>query len=149
MIGYWNLEEATARTLRDGWIHTGDAGYLDEDGFVYIQDRVKDMIIYAGENIYPAEVENAIHEHPAVAAVAVIGIPDDRWGESIMAFVVLKPGAEANAAQIIAVAREHIADFKVPKSVEFVEELPRTPSGKIQKGELRAPYWKGRQRMVN
>lgn len=149
MIGYWNLDEATAETLRDGWIHSGDAGFLDEDGYLFIQDRVKDMIIYAGENIYPAEIENVLHEHPAVAEVAVIGVPDSRWGETVKAVVVLRPGASATAAEILQLARGRIADFKVPKSVDFVAALPRTPSGKVKKGELRAAYWKGRERMVN
>ena len=141
MIGYWNLPEATAATLRDGWIHTGDAGYLDEDGYVYIHDRVKDMIIYAGENIYPAEIESVLCGHPAVAEAAVIGIPDERWGEAVQAIVVLKEGASARPAQILGHVRRELADFKVPKSVAFADALPRTPSGKIKKAELRAPYW--------
>jgi acyl-CoA synthetase (AMP-forming)/AMP-acid ligase II len=149
MIGYWNLDAATAEALRDGWIHSGDAGFLDEDGYLFIQDRVKDMIIYAGENIYPAEIESVLHEHPAVAEVAVIGVPDARWGEVVKAVVVPRPGASATAAEIIAFARERIAEFKLPKSVDFVAALPRTPSGKVKKAELRAPYWKGRDRMVN
>jgi long-chain acyl-CoA synthetase len=149
MVGYWNLDEATADTLRDGWIHSGDAGFLDEDGYLFIQDRVKDMIIYAGENIYPAEIENVLHAHPAVAEVAVIGVPDLRWGEAVKAVVVLRPGASATAAEILAVARGRIADFKVPTSVDFVAALPRTPSGKVKKAELRAAYWKGRDRLVN
>lgn len=149
MIGYWNMAEATARTLVNGWIRTGDAGYMDADGYVYIRDRVKDMIIYAGENVYPAEVESAMFGHEAVAEVAVIGIPDPRWGETIKAFVVLKPEAAATARELIAYTRQHIADFKVPKSVEFVASLPRTPSGKLRKEELRAPYWRGHQRKVN
>ena len=149
MIGYWNLPEATAATLRDGWIHTGDAGYLDEDGYVYIHDRVKDMIIYAGENIYPAEIESVLCGHPAVAEAAVIGIPDERWGEAVQAIVVLKEGASARPAQILGHVRRELADFKVPKSVAFADALPRTPSGKIKKAELRAPYWQGRERQVN
>lgn len=149
MVGYWNQREATAKTLINGWIHTGDAGYLDQDGYVYICDRVKDMIIYAGENVYPAEVERAIYSHEAVAEVAVIGVPDQRWGESIKALVVLKPGASATAGQIIAHARRQIADFKAPKSVDFVDSLPHTASGKLRKGELRAPYWQGHERKVN
>lgn len=149
MVGYWNRPDATAETLRDGWVHSGDAGYLDEDGYVYVCDRVKDMIISAGENIYPAEVESAVCTHEAVAEAAVIGIPDDRWGEQVKAVVVLKPGATARPHEIIARCRAEIADFKVPRTVDFVEALPRTPSGKVKKGELREPYWKGRERRVN
>jgi acyl-CoA synthetase (AMP-forming)/AMP-acid ligase II len=149
MVGYWHLDQATTETLQDGWIRSGDAGFLDEDGYLYIQDRVKDMIISAGENIYPAEIENALHEHPAVAEVAVIGVPDLRWGETVKAVVVLRPGAAATAEDIIGFARGRIADFKLPRSVDFVAALPRTPSGKIKKVELRAPYWKGRERQVN
>lgn len=149
MLGYWNRPEATEETLIDGWVHTGDAGYLDENGYLFVCDRVKDMIIYAGENIYPAEIESVLCGHPAVAEAAVIGVPDDKWGELVKAIVVLKPGAEATSPQIIAHVRRHIADFKVPRSVDFVDSLPRTPSGKIQKAKLRAPYWEGRERKVN
>ncbi|TMQ06896.1 MAG: long-chain-fatty-acid--CoA ligase [Deltaproteobacteria bacterium] len=149
MVGYWHLDQATAETLQDGWIHSGDAGFLDEGGYLFIQDRVKDMIIYAGENIYPAEIENALHDHPAIAEVAVIGVPDHRWGETVKAVVVLRPGAAATAEDIIGFARARIAEFKVPRSVDFAAALPRTPSGKLKKAELRAPYWKGRERQVN
>jgi len=149
MSGYWNLPEATEKSLIDGYVHTGDAGYLDEDGYVYVHDRVKDMIVSGGENVYPAEVESALFGHPAIADVAVIGIPDDKWGEAVKAIVVLKPGAEASEADLIAHARERIAAFKCPKSVDFIAELPRNPSGKILKRELREPYWQGRDRRVN
>ena len=149
MVGYWNRPDATAESLRDGWLHTGDAGYLDEDGYVFVCDRVKDMIIYAGENIYPAEVESVLAGHPAVAECAVIGVPSERWGEEVKAIVVLKPGQSAKAHEILAHARGDIASFKVPKSVDFVDELPRTPSGKIKKAELRKPYWSDRERQVN
>jgi len=150
MKGYWRLDEATKETVDDeGWLRTGDAGYLDEDGYLYIHDRVKDMIISGAENIYPAEVENAVYGHPDVAEVAVIGIPDERWGESVKAIVALKPGAEPNPASIIAFARERIASFKVPKSVDFIDALPRNASGKILRRQLREPYWKGRERGVN
>lgn len=149
MTGYWNRPEATAETLRDGWVHTGDAGYLDEDGYVYVCDRVKDMILYAGENVYPAEVESALMAHPAIAECAVIGVPHDRWGEEIKAMVVLKPDATAKPQEILAVARGVIAPFKIPKTVDFIDGLPRTPSGKVQKAKLRAPYWEGRDRQVN
>ena len=150
MVGYWNLPEATARTLdANGWLRTGDAGYLDKDGYLYIHDRIKDMIISGGENIYPAEVESAVCDHPDVAEAAVIGVPDDKWGEAIKAIVVMKPGKTATASDIINFARERIAGFKTPKSVEFIEALPRNPSGKILRRHLRDPYWAGRDRQVN
>ncbi len=150
MNGYYNLDEATKQTLqRDNWLRTGDAGYLDEDGYLYVHDRVKDMIISGGENIYPAEVESAIYGHDAVADVAVIGVPDDKWGEAVKAMVVLKPGAAATPADIIAYARTQIASYKCPKSVDFIAALPRNPSGKILRRELRAPFWEGRTRQVN
>ncbi|MGY8665229.1 fatty acid--CoA ligase [Bradyrhizobium sp. UFLA05-109] len=150
MAGYWNLPEATAATLRaDGWLRTGDAGYLDEDGYLYIHDRIKDMIISGGENIYPAEVESALCDHPDVAEAAVIGVPDDKWGEAVKAIVVMKPGKEAEATDIINFIRERIAGFKTPKSVEFVPALPRNPSGKILRRQLREPYWAGKERRVN
>jgi len=149
MKGYWNLPEETAKSLRDGWFYTGDAGYYDADGYLYIHDRVKDMIVSGGENVYPAEVESAIHGHPAVADVGVIGVPDEQWGEAVKAMVVLKPGAQATPEDIIAFARQRIAGYKVPKSVDFIGSLPRNPSGKILKRELRAPFWEGRTRQVN
>ena len=150
MVGYWNLPEATARTVDgEGWLRTGDAGYVDENGFVYVHDRVKDMIISGAENIYPAEVENAIYGHPAVGEVAVIGVPDDTWGESVKAVVALKPGQTATAEEIIAFARTRIAGYKSPRSVDFVPELPRNPSGKLLKRVLREPYWSGKTRRVN
>src|SRR3546814_611064 len=150
MLGYWNLPEATARTMTDdGWIHTGDAGYLDEDGYLYIHDRMKDMIISGGENVYPAEVESAIYGHPAVQEVAVIGIPDPKWGETVKAVVVPKPGMTVEAEDIIAWARERIAAFKAPRSVDVIKALPRNASGKILRKDLRAPYWEGYERMVN
>ncbi len=149
MSGYWNLPDATARTLdAEGWLRTGDAGYLDEDGYLFIHDRVKDMIITGGENVYPAEVENAIFGHPAVADVAVIGVPDERWGEAVKAIVVRRPRADPTAAEIIAWARERIAAYKAPKSVDFAEVLPRNASGKILRKDLREPYWAGRERRV-
>jgi fatty-acyl-CoA synthase len=150
MAGYWNLPEATAHALdKDGWLRTGDAGFMDEDGYLYIHDRIKDMIISGAENIYPAEVESAICDHPDVAEAAVIGIPDDQWGEAVKAVVALKPGKSATAADIINFARERIAGFKTPKSVDFVPALPRNPSGKILRRQLREPYWEGKDRRVN
>jgi acyl-CoA synthetase (AMP-forming)/AMP-acid ligase II len=148
MLGYWKRPEETAKTIRNGWLHTGDAGYLDEDGYVFIHDRVKDMIISGGENVYPAEVESALSEHPAVAEVAVIGVPDEKWGEAVKAVVVLRPDAELTEAALVAWSRERIAGFKTPRSVDFAAVLPRNASGKLLKRELRAPYW-GQGRQVN
>jgi len=150
MIGYWNLPEATAKTIDgDNWLRTGDAGYLDEDGYLYIHDRIKDMIISGGENIYPAEVESALCDHPDVAEVAVIGVPDDIWGEAVKAMVVPKPGKQLNAHDLIAFTHERIAKFKTPRSIEFLEALPRNGSGKILRRQLREPYWVGKDRQVN
>jgi fatty-acyl-CoA synthase len=150
MVGYWNMPEATAKTIdKDNWLRTGDAGYMDEDGYLYIHDRIKDMIISGGENIYPAEVESAICDHPDVAEAAVIGVPDDKWGEAVKAIVVMKPGKSATADDIIRFARERIAGFKTPKTVEFMPALPRNPSGKILRRQLREPYWAGKERLVN
>jgi acyl-CoA synthetase (AMP-forming)/AMP-acid ligase II len=149
MAGYWNRAEATAETIRpDGWLRTGDAGFMDKDGFFFVHDRVKDMIVSGGENVYPAEVENAILGCPGVADAAVIGVPDDRWGETVKAIVVTAPGASPSPAEIIAYARQRIAGFKAPKSVDFIDALPRNPSGKVLRRELRAPYWAGRDRKV-
>ena len=149
MVGYWNLPDETKKTLKDGWLRTGDAGYMDADGYVYVHDRVKDMIVSGGENVYPAEVESAIFGHDSVSDVAVIGIPDDKWGEAVKAIVVLKNGKTSSEEEIISFAKERIAGFKSPKSVDFISELPRNPSGKILKKELRAPYWEGKERQIN
>lgn len=149
MACYWNLPEATQSSLKDGWMHTGDAAYMDEDGYVFIQDRIKDMIISGGENVYPAQVESAIYGHPAVGEVAVIGVPDDTWGEAVKACVVAKPGEEVDEASIIEWTRERLAGFKVPKSVDVIDVMPRNASGKILRKDLRAPYWEGRERQVN
>jgi len=149
MKGYWNKDEATRKAINEGWFATGDAGFFDGEGYLYIHDRVKDMIVSGGENVYPAEVENAIMGHPAVGDVAVIGVPDPRWGEAVKAIVVKKPGLEADPADIIAFARERIAGYKLPKSVDFIDVLPRNPSGKVLRKDLRTPYWEGRDRQVN
>jgi len=149
MAGYWNREEATAQTVTaDGWLKTGDAGFKNADGFVFVHDRVKDMIVSGGENIYPAEVENAILGCPGVADAAVIGVPDDRWGEAVKAVVVAAPGTAPEASEIIAWARQRIAGYKAPKSVDFIDVLPRNASGKVLRRELRKPYWEGRDRNV-
>lgn len=148
MKGYWNRPDATQDAVRGGFFHTGDAGYFDEDGFLYIHDRVKDMIVSGGENVYPAEVENAIFGAPGVADVAVIGVPDEKWGEAVKAIVVKKPGEDPSPESIIAWAKERIAGYKAPKSVDFIEALPRNPSGKILRKDLREPYWKGMMRRV-
>ncbi|GMN02647.1 long-chain-fatty-acid--CoA ligase [Erythrobacter sp. MTPC3] len=147
--GYWKLPDATSKTIdADGWLHTGDAGIMDEDGYVYIQDRIKDMIITGGENVYPAEVESAIYGHPAIAEVAVIGIPSEKWGEEVKACVVCKPGHDVDESDIIAYTRERIAAFKAPKTVDVIPEMPRNPSGKILRRQLRDPYWEGQDRQV-
>jgi len=149
MKGYWHLPEATAQAIRGDWFHSGDAGYFDEEGYLYIYDRVKDMIVSGGENVYPAEVESALAAHPKIADVAVIGVPDEKWGEAVKAVVVLKPDEAAEAEELIAFAHARIAGYKCPKTVDFVAELPRNPSGKILKRELREPYWAGEERQVH
>ena len=148
MLGYWNNPDATAATLHpDGWLRTGDAGYLD-DGYLYLHDRLKDMIVSGGENVYPAEVENVLMTQPGVADAAVIGVPDERWGEAVKAVIVASPGTELSAEDVIAYARPRLGGFKLPKSVDFVAALPRNPSGKLLKRELREPYWAGTDRRI-
>jgi acyl-CoA synthetase (AMP-forming)/AMP-acid ligase II len=146
--GYWNLPEASSQAVRSGWFHTGDAGYIDEEGYLFVRDRVKDMIVSGGENIYPAEIENVFHTHPDIVDVAVIGVPDIRWGESVKAIVVCRPGATVNEEELVAFVRPRIAAYKVPRSIEFVATLPRNASGKILKRELRKPYWTNRDSKV-
>lgn len=148
MKGYWKNDEATAKSIQDSWFYTGDAGYLDDEGYLFIHDRIKDMIVTGGENVYPAEVENALFSHEAIADVAVIGVPDKKWGECVKAIVVLKPDISASQEDIIAFSKSKIAGYKVPKSIDFVDALPRNPSGKLLKRELRAPYWKDQERQV-
>ncbi len=147
--GYWHRPEETARVFdADGWLHTGDAGYLDDDGYVFLTDRIKDMIVTGAENVYPIEVESALSEHPDVADVAVIGVPDERWGEAVKAVVVRRPGSTLTEDELLAWSRDRIAGFKRPRSVDFADDLPRNPSGKLLKRVLRAPYWsdaEGRQ----
>lgn len=148
MKGYWNNPKQTAEALRNGWMHTGDGAYMDDDGFIYVVDRLKDMIISGGENIYSAEVENALCGHPGVAACAVIGIPNQEWGESVHAVVVPKPGQALLTADLIAHCKGLIASYKCPRSVELVEALPLSGAGKVLKNQLREPYWKGARRSV-
>ncbi|MBB4711990.1 fatty acid--CoA ligase [Streptomyces luteogriseus] len=137
MLGYWNLPEATARTLVGEWLHMGDAGYLDEDGYLHLCDRINDTIIVAGQNIYPAEVEKALVAHPAVADAAVVGLPDEHWGESVHAVVVLRPGAEAHPRELLLSLRGRLADYKIPTAYHFTDSLPRNPSGKILRRAVR------------
>ena len=149
MKAYWNRPDDTRDAIRAGWLHTGDAGYFDADGYLYIHDRLKDMIVSGGENIYPAEVEGVLAACSGIADVAVIGVPDERWGEAVKALVMLQPGSETSARDIAAYARQHMAGFKCPKSIDFVDLIPRNPSGKILKKDLREPYWAGLDRRVS
>ncbi len=150
MSGYWNQPDATAAVMTpDGFFRTGDAGYLDEDGYIFLQDRLKDMIVSGGENIYPAEVEAALWAHPDIAEVAVIGVPDPLWGEAVKAIVVLHDSVTPDAEAIRQWARARIGGYKVPKSVDFVASLPRNATGKVLRRELRAPYWAGHARAIN
>lgn len=148
MVGYWRRPDLTAQTLRDGWMWTGDIAVWDEEGYVFIVDRAKDMIISGGENIFSTQVEAAIHQHPDVLESAVFGVPDDVWGEAVKAVVVLKPGCTATAEEIIAETSKHLASYQKPKTVDFVDALPKAPTGKILKRELRDPYWKAQERKV-
>jgi long-chain acyl-CoA synthetase len=148
MKGYYNMPEATAAAIRDGWYYSGDMGYFDEYGYLFIADRKKDMIISGGENIYPREVEEALLLLDGVADVAVIGVPDDAWGEAVKAIIVKKPGAELTEAMVIEHCKKHIASYKKPKSVDFVDVLPRSALGKVLKHELRDPFWQGRERKI-
>jgi long-chain acyl-CoA synthetase len=148
MKGYWQRPEATAETLRNGWLHTGDIGRLDDIGYLYIMDRSKDMLISGGLNVYPREIEEVLLRHPAVSEVAVIGVPNEQWGETAMAVVVRADGAEVSEAELKDFATEHLAPYKKPRAFEFVASLPKTTYGKIDKKALRAPHWAGRERMV-
>jgi acyl-CoA synthetase (AMP-forming)/AMP-acid ligase II len=148
MVEYWHREDATQEVMVDGWLHTGDMGYYDQKGYIYIVDRKKDMIISGGENIYPREVEEVLYRHSAVAEVAVIGVPDELWVERVHALVVIKEGCRATEDEIIEFCKRHLARYKTPKSVEFVESLPKNPQGKILKRELREKYWIGLERKI-
>jgi acyl-CoA synthetase (AMP-forming)/AMP-acid ligase II len=148
MVGYWRRPDLTEQTIRNGWMWTGDIAVWDQDGYIFIVDRAKDMIISGGENIYSTQVEAAIHQHPAVLESAVFGIPDEQWGEAVKAVVVLKPGASASEQEIIDAAGKHLASYQKPKSVDFADSLPKAPTGKILKRALRDPYWAAEDKKV-
>ncbi len=155
MKGYWANPEATAEAFPEGrgddgrgWFRTGDAGYL-RDGYLFIHDRVKDMIVSGGENVYPAEIENVLMKHPDVADVAVIGVPHEKWGETVKAIITPAAGADPTEQALIAYCKENLAGYKCPTSFDRMDAIPRNPSGKVLKTELRKPYWEGRDRMVN
>jgi acyl-CoA synthetase (AMP-forming)/AMP-acid ligase II len=147
--GYWKLPEETVESIQDGWLYTGDMAVMDEEGYVTIVDRKKDMILTGGENVYSTEVENILYMHPAVLECAVVGVPDQKWGEAVKGFVVLKSGHEAAEQEIIQFCKERIAHYKVPKSIDFMDALPRTGSGKINKKDLRDKYWEGYKKKVH
>ena len=148
MNGYYKRPEATDEVVRDGWYHTGDVGYLNENGYLFINDRIKDMVITGGENVYSIEVEQALCRHPAVLDAAVIGIPSQKWGEDVMAFVVRRPGHEITEDEVITDCRGRIAHFKCPRHVRFVDAIPRNAVGKALKRVLREPFWKDRPTSV-
>jgi len=148
MISYWRLPQATREALQDGWIHTGDAGYLDAEGYAFLRDRIKDMVVSGGENVYPAEVEKVLSGHPSVLEVAVIGIPDEKYGEALLAIVALKQGTSLSREELLEFCRERIAGYKIPRQLKIVDALPRNASGKILKTVLRDPYWAGRDRNI-
>jgi acyl-CoA synthetase (AMP-forming)/AMP-acid ligase II len=148
MLGYWNNSEATAEMIRDGVLHSGDAGYVDGDGYLFIQDRVKDMIVTGGENVFSTEVESVLHAHPGIADVAVIGTPDPRWGEVVTAIVVAADGDDLDPDEVVAFCKQRISPYKAPKRIEVVESLPRNSTGKLLKRELRERYWRGHARSI-
>ena len=148
MAGYWNNPKATADTMKDGWVYTADIGWIDEEGYIYLVDRKKDVIISGGENIYAREVEDVLNAHPSVAEAAVIGVPDEAWGEAIKAVVSFKPGMTATNEEIIQHCKEKLSSYKKPRSVDFVAELPKTVANKIDKKAIRDPYWAGRERKI-
>jgi acyl-CoA synthetase (AMP-forming)/AMP-acid ligase II len=149
MKGYWKNPELTAQAIRDGWYHTGDMGYIDEDGYLFLVDRKADMIVTGGENVYPKEVEDVLYQHPAVAMAAVVSSPDAKWGERVQAAVVLKPEQRVTEAELIAHCKERLAGYKCPKAVEFWNQLPTTPVGKILRKDVKKKYWEGRERSIS
>lgn len=149
MMGYWKMPDKTSEALKDGWLHTGDMGTIDEDGYVYLMDRKHDMIITGGENVYPREVEDVLHEHPAVMEVAVVGVPDEKWGEAVKAVVVLKEGRKATAEDIIKFTKSRLANYKCPKSVDFRDSLAKTGVGKIARSEIKREYWQSSDRLIS
>jgi acyl-CoA synthetase (AMP-forming)/AMP-acid ligase II len=149
MMGYWKNPDLTAQTLRNGWLHTGDMGTVDEEGYVYLMDRKADMIVTGGENVYPKETEDVLYEHPAVQECAVVSAPDDKWGERVQAVVLLKAGQTATAQELIEHCRGKLAGYKCPKNVEFWDELPKTPVGKILRKDVKKHFWKGKERTIS
>jgi long-chain acyl-CoA synthetase len=149
MSGYWARPEATAEAIRDGWFHSGDAGYMDENGFIFVKDRIKDMIVSGSENVYPAEIEAVLAGHGDIVECAVIGVPDAKWGETVMAVVVKRDGSKLTEQELIEWMRDKVAGYKRPRSVDFIDKLPRNASGKLLKRTLREPYWQGFTRQVN
>ncbi|MCH1493020.1 MAG: long-chain-fatty-acid--CoA ligase [Luminiphilus sp.] len=149
MLGYYNRDEATANTIKEGWVLTGDAGFMDDDGYLFLRDRIKDMVVSGGENIYPVEVENVLSGIPGVVEVAVIGVPDETYGEALLAIFAMKPEHSIDAEGMIAFCRDKLAGYKIPRRLECVDALPRNPSGKILKTELREPYWAGIDRRIS
>ncbi len=148
MISYWKLPQETRKTLKDGWVYTGDAGYMDENGYAFLRDRIKDMVVTGGENVYPVEVESILSGHPSILEVAVIGIPDEKFGEALLAVVALKQGASLTQDELLGYSREKIAGFKIPRQMKIVDALPRNASGKVLKNVLRDPYWAGKDRGI-
>jgi acyl-CoA synthetase (AMP-forming)/AMP-acid ligase II len=149
MEGYWQQPDQTAMAIRDGFFHTGDGGIVDDDNYIVISDRKKDVIISGGENVSSIEVEDALFQHPEITEVAVIGIPDEKWGELVTALVVTTPESTVTEAEVIAFCKERLAGYKCPKKIEFRDELARTATGKLQKFKLREPFWEGTTRQIN
>jgi acyl-CoA synthetase (AMP-forming)/AMP-acid ligase II len=149
MLGYWKMPDKTSETLKDGWLHTGDVGTVDEGGYIYLLDRKHDMIITGGENVYPREVEDVLYEHSAIMEAAVVGVPDERWGEAVKAVVVLKAGMKAGGEEIIKFAKSRLAGYKCPKSIDFRDSLPKTAAGKIARSQIKKEYWQGRDRLIS
>jgi len=148
LLGYWNNPEETCNKIKHGWYYTGDLGTVDDNGYIFLVERKNDKIISGGENIYPIEVENVLYSHPSILEAAVIGVPDEEWGESVKAFVVLHRGESVSEAEIINFCKKNMASYKKPKSVEFIDTLPRNPTGKVLKRNLKENYWKGHNRTI-